>query len=263
MSGFATNPVPPPNPGPGGTPGQDPVRLSTERKIMQVKRRLVREATMAISMLEAALDALWTLDRDAAKAVRMSDDRIDMEEVEIEQQCYEILTLHHPFARDFRVLTFVLKVNSDLERVADHACSVAKSIIKIADALGDRPTPAWPTALVELGQRVPGMCHELMRAVLDEDVDAARRLVAADKVIDQLDRRLFEEAMVMMRPLPGSATHSGDGPDPDLAIGMLVYRIGRELERVGDLMGAIAEDVVYLATGSIIRHEKRRTRLGA
>ena len=103
------------------------------------------------------------------------------------------------------------------------------------------------------------MCHELMRAVLDEDVEAARRLVAADKIIDQLDRRLFEEAMGLMRPSPGSPID----PDADLAIGMLIYRIGRELERVGDLMGAIAEDVVYLATGSIIRHEKRRTRLGA
>jgi len=244
--------------GEGKGPGRSIADTTTDRKIHQLKRRLVREATMAISMLEAALQAVWPLDVAAARAVRSSDDKIDIEEVEIEQQCYEVLALHHPFARDFRVLVFILKVNADIERVADHACSIAKVVTRIADALAAANIthpPKWPTALVELAERVPAMCHELMRAVLDEDEGAARRLVAADKVIDQLDRRLVEEALEMMR--------TGRN-DVDLAVGMLIYRMGRELERVGDLMANVAEDVVYLATGTIIRHEKRlRRRDGA
>ena len=228
-------------------------QLTTDRKILALKRRLVREASMAVAMLEGALKALWLLDVDAAMAVRLSDDRVDMEEVAIEQQCYEILALHHPFARDFRVVTFILKVNADIERVADHASSICKVVKKISEArrsAGLSGPPKWPTALVELGERVPAMCHELLRAVLDEDVDGARQLVAADKVIDALDKRAFEEAMEVMKGARGNET--------DLVIGMLMTRASRELERVGDLMTNIAEDVVYLATGEIIRHEKRR-----
>jgi phosphate transport system protein len=229
--------------------------FTTDRKILALKRRLVREASMAVAMLESALKALWALDVDAAMAVRLSDDRVDMEEVAIEQQCYEILALHHPFARDFRVLTFILKVNTDIERVADHASSICKVVKKIAEArsaAGLSGPPRWPTALLELGERVPAICHELLRALLDEDVEGARALVAADKVIDQLDKRASEEVMEMIK---GSARN-----DTDLTVGMLMSRVSREMERVGDLMTNIAEDVVYVATGQIIRHEKRRAK---
>src|SRR5262245_52952300 len=101
-------------------------RFSFDRNLAQLKRRLVQEATAAIGMLEAALDALWKLDVAAAKQVRARDDRIDAEEVEIEQECFRLLALQQPFARDLRVITFILKVNADIERVADHASGLAK-----------------------------------------------------------------------------------------------------------------------------------------
>lgn len=237
---------------PGSADGGAAGPFSFDRRVIQLKRRLVREATQAIGMLEAALDALWRLDRDAAKQVTRDDDTIDREEVAIEQECFNILALHHAFARDFRVLTFILKANADIERVADHAASIAKVTSKFR---GDRP-PVWPTALRELGERVPLMCHELMRAVLDENVDAARALVKSDKIIDTLDKQLFDEAIDLMT----ADSSDGDvGSRDQLCNGMLIYRVGRELERVGDLMTNVAEDVVYLATGSIIRHSKRMT----
>lgn len=222
--------------------------LALERRLLQLKRRLVREARLAVEMLESALRAFLTLDEEAAAQVRKRDDRIDGEEVQIEQQCYEVLTLFHPFARDFRVIAFILKVNQDIERIADHAVSVAKMVKQVRKSIGPgAPIPRWPTALVELSQRVPLACHELMRAVLDEDPEAARQLVAGDEVIDQLDRRLFDEIHEMARR---DASMIG--------CSIAIYRVGRELERVGDLMSNVAEDVVYLATGAIIRHGKRR-----
>lgn len=224
----------------------------TERRIVQLRRRLAREAMLAVAMLESSLAALWKLDVNAAQAVRRTDDNIDSEEVLIEQETQALLALHHPFGRDFRALIFVLRVNTDLERVADHAASIAKIIPKIRGALGTETPPPWPTALRELGERVPAMCHELMRAVLDEDEAAARRIVAADEVIDQLERRLFDEAVDLVKVCGNN--------DNAVAVSMLVYRIGRELERVGDLMASVAEDLVYVVTGNIIRHEKRRTK---
>lgn len=228
---------------------------TTERRILLLKRRLIREATMAISMLENSLRALFALDLDGAQSVRLSDDNVDDEEVLIEQQCQNLLALHHPFGRAFRSLIFILKVNAELERVADHATSIAKQVPKIHAVLPPGVTIPWPTALVELAERVPAMCHQLMRAVLDEDVNGARSLVRADEVIDELEKRLFEETAALVQNLQW-----GQDERAPITVGLLIYRIGRELERIGDLMASVAEDVVYVATGEIIRHEKRRLR---
>lgn len=199
---------------------------------------------MAVDMLESALAALWTLDAETARTIRRSDDRIDVEEVEIEQQCYQMMTLEQPVARDFRVLAFILKVNADVERVADHAASIAKLVGKFAPQPGG---PKWPTALRDLGERVPTMCHQLMRAVLDEDAEGARAVVLADETIDRLDQQLFREVVELVTEDPTQASN-----------GLLMYRISRELERIGDLMASIAEEVVYLVTGDIVRHAKKR-----
>ncbi|MBS0192115.1 MAG: PhoU domain-containing protein [Phycisphaerales bacterium] len=253
---MATDPTPDPTTDQPPRPLSDQ-KFTYERRIINLKRRLVREASIATSMLDAAVDALLKLDVEAARAVRRQDDRVDAEEVAIEQECYEILALHHLFARDFRAITFVLKVNTDIERVADHASSIAKVCVKIAqhcDASGG--APRWPTALTELAQRVPMMCHQLLRTVLDEDVEGARSLVRADEIIDQLDKQLFEEVQEFVR--------SEGRTDQAMTLALYMYRLSRELERVADLMTNVAEDIVYLATGSIVRHsEKKRLRTGA
>lgn len=218
---------------------------SFENQLGQLRRRLIREASQAIEMLEMALDALWQLDKAAARSVRRRDDRIDVEEVAIEQECYRLLTLEQPVAKDFRILAFILKVNNTVERIADHAASVARMTQRLKRDL----PPTWPTALLEMGQRVPMMCHALMRSVLEEDADAARDVVATDEVIDQLDAQVYAEVVEMMEHDPQS-----------IEVGLTVYRVSRELERVGDLMANIGEEVVYLVTGEIIRHAKRRER---
>ncbi|MFG0305578.1 MAG: phosphate signaling complex protein PhoU [Phycisphaerales bacterium JB040] len=219
-----------------------------ERDLAQLRRRVVREATMTIDMLEMAIRGLWGLDADLAKEVRRGEARIDLEEVAIETECLRLMALRQPFGTDFRTLAFCLKVNEDLERVADHASSIAKITLRmIADGL----SPKWPEALVELGERVPVFSHRLLRAVLDVDEAAAREIVSSDKVIDTLDHRLFLE---LTEGIEDGTWHPESG--------LLLYRVGRELERVGDLMANIAEDVVYLTTGEIIRHTKNKSAAG-
>ena len=215
------------------------------REIAALKERLVREATFAVGMLEAAIDALLKLDVEAARQVMRRDDEIDSEEVHIEEEALRILALYHPFARDFRTVATLLRVNADVERVGDHAHSIAKLTVKLA-ALG---VPSWPTALRELTQRVPMLCHALLSTLLAESTEGAQSIFERDKDIDTLDKRLFDESIDLM-----------DSDRTSKARGVLIYRCGRELERVGDLMTNIAEDVVYLVTGSIVRHEDKKQR---
>jgi phosphate transport system protein len=215
------------------------------RDLAKLRRRVLRSANVATDMLEGALHALWSVDHAVAADVRSRDDVVDAEEVQIERECLRLLTLQRPYGQDFRLITFCLKANADIERVADHATSIAKITLKLDPVVH----PVWPTALTELGDRVPVMCHTLMRAVLDEDLAAARALVENDRVIDGLDDRLFDEVTDWVTNEPSSAEAA-----------LLCARLGRELERVGDLMVNIAEDVVYLVTGEIVRHQKPKNR---
>lgn len=232
-----------PPPGPIEEPAKPGKETMISREFKVLKGRLVEEATVAVNMLETAITALFNVDRAAAEEVVRRDDRIDREEVAIEERVFQLMTLQAPVAKDFRSLAFALKVNADVERVADHACSIAK----VARKLDPDNPPNWPTALTDMGQRVPMMCHALLRALMDEDAEASKLIIAGDKTIDALHKRLFEETVDFLET----------GVQPH-AVGLMVYRVGRELERVGDLMANIAEDIVYLSTGEIIRHQKRR-----
>lgn len=198
-------------------------------------------------MLEAALDALWSVDPEVAEHVRRQDDAIDAEEVAIEEEIHRIMTLLHPVAREFRIVTMMLGVNHDIERVADHACSIAKSAMRLSEL---PIVPRFPTSLRELGDRVPSTCHRLMRALLEENSDEALSIVKDDKVLDRLDRAAFAE---LTASIAGQSEH-------EAAAGLLLYRVGRDLERVGDLMKAIAESVVYIDRGEIVRHRKLKKR---
>jgi len=213
---------------------------SLPRQIVVLKRQLIREASYAVAMIEQALDALLRLDRPQAKAVRKQDDVIDRHELEIEQACLDLLLMQHPVASDFQNVFFVLRVNTQVERVGDHASSIAKCASRMAKAGLD---PRWPTSLVEMAHRVPACCHRTLRAVLDEDIVAAREIIAEDDVIDELEKTLFAETLELIR----------NEPNGDL-VGLYVYRVGRELERTADVMAGICRDLIYRETGENLRH---------
>lgn len=213
-----------------------------DEELAELRRRLIREASMAIDLLVSAVSGLWDLDHDLAQKIRAGENEVDTEEVAIEQECLRLLTLERPFGHDMRQLAFCLKVNQDIERVADHASSLAKICLKL-----QAPAPAWPTALREMGDRIPVACEELLRAVVNSDVESARMIRIKDKTIDELDKMAFEEIREIIEAQPEIA-----------GTGMLMYRVARELERVGDLLGNIAEDIIFLETGQIVRHTKRK-----
>ncbi|MEX0876584.1 MAG: phosphate signaling complex protein PhoU [Phycisphaerales bacterium] len=228
---------------PQPTKQQIPLRVANDTQLDQqlaaLRRRVIREASQAIDLLQQSIEVLWNSTDEGVQEIRDIENEIDAEEVKIEQECFRILALQQPFGADFRLITFSLKVNSDIERLADHASSIAKISKKVRNE-----NPDWPKSLQEMGERIPVMCQELLRAVINTDPEAAREVVARDKIIDRLDKQTFRELTAKIEENPQEA-----------AFYMLMYRISRELERVGDLLGNIAEDIIYLVTGEIVRHE--------
>lgn len=218
--------------------------IALDADLAAVRRRMIREAAQAIDILKSAIDSLWELDESTAKRISRIEKEIDKEEVRIEQECYRILALKNPFAADFRLITFILRVNTDIERVADHASSIRKIIARI-----DEPAPVWPESLREMGERIPVMCEQLLRAVVNTDAELARSVVKQDRAIDKLDGLAFDEITALIEKDPSMASNY-----------LLIYRVARELERVGDLLGNIAEGVIYLVTGNIVRHTPKKKR---
>ena len=217
--------------------------ISLDEDLAAVRRRLIREAAQAIDIIKYAINSLWEFDESSAPVISKIEKEIDKEEVEIEQECYRILALKNPFAADFRLITFILRVNSDIERVADHASSIRKIIARI------QGKPNWPESLREMGDRIPVMCEQLLRAVVNTDSELAKSVVKQDRAIDKLDSQSFDEIIEIIKQKPDEASNY-----------LLIYRVARELERVGDLLGNIAEDIIYLVTGDIVRHIPKKKR---
>jgi len=216
--------------------------ISLDDDLALVRRRMIKEAAQAIEIIKSAIDSLWELDESTAKMISKIEREIDKEEVKIEQECYRILALKNPFAADFRLITFILRVNTDIERVADHASSIRKIIARL-----EAPAPKWPESLREMGERIPLMCEQLLRAVVNTDAELARSVVKQDRAIDELDGQAFGEIKLLIESDPKNASNY-----------LLIYRVARELERVGDLLGNIAEGIIYLVTGDIVRHTPKK-----
>jgi phosphate transport system protein len=177
-----------------GAPRAGGQEVVIEREIKHLRTMILAEAATAIGMVEQACEALVNLDENSARNVIGRDDEIDRDEVVIEEECFRILTLYHPFAKDFRLITTFVKINADIERVADHATSVAKAAIKLKK-LGVR---SMPTSLMELAQRVPMLCQGVLNLLASQDATEARELVSKDKAIDNLVKQLFDECVGLM-----------------------------------------------------------------
>jgi len=225
-------------------PDLKPGRHTTlQDELNEVSERLFAEVDLVIEQVEGAVRALQHCDRDLAMQVRRSDTRVDREEVDIEEACLRILALHKPVAVDLRKVALILKVNEDLERIADHAGGVAKAV----NYLGEREFPVWPPALVEMSSLIAPVCRRMKHALTDESRGESRELIKGDSELNKLARRVFEELEQLM----------GEDKISERA-GLLAYRASRDIERIGDLCVDIAEDIIYLRTGEIVRHAKKR-----
>ncbi len=198
--------------------------------------------------LDRALSALLDRDPEAARAVIEGDDAVDELELDVEEKCLDLLALHQPVAKDLRYITGILKINSDLERMADLAVNVAER----AEVLSQVPPLPFRPDVSRMAAVVKQMVREGLDALVRRDVNAALRVWRRDDEADRLFREIIGGSVQFMR----------DHPD---RIGDTLHLTGaiRNLERVADHATNIAEDVIFMAEGRIVRHhvmEFHRTR---
>ncbi len=208
-------------------------------ELSHVKVRLLTMSGEAEAALALAVEAL--LDRDEAKAEQViaGDHVIDSMEVEIEEQCINLLALQQPMARDLRMLTSALKIANDLERVGDHAVNIAQSAQRLAQGRTITPEPE----LIEMARLARDMLSDALEAFIRGDAMAGRDVCARDDKVDQLHRSVFRILL----------THMMEDPHT-IGAGMELFLVSRNLERVADLATNIGEDVVFLVEGKSIKH---------
>ncbi len=208
-----------------------------DTELARLRREFTAHATACFEALERACEALRTRDTQLAARVVEGDDQVDEAEVRIEAEVVRLITLHQPVAHDMRLLVTFLKVNDDLERVADHAANVAWLTRRIVRRGGE-----IPPHVIELADRVVRNGRTVFQAFLDRDTAAAQAVRRDDAAVDALDRAVRQDVHEMLEKQGevGTALH--------------LFRISRELERVGDHLSNMAEDVIFLATGEIVRH---------
>lgn len=192
---------------------------------------------------EATHKAILTVvDRRAelAEEVIAGDREVDDREVRIEEECLKVLALHQPVAHDLRFVLTVLKVNNDLERVGDLAGNIAERGRDLARA----SEIMVPREIHTMTQCVRRMLRDSLNAVVQSDTSLARQVLSDDEEVDELHKGIFSIIRDRIRE------------DPDQVEGMIqLLSVSRYLERIADLATNIAEDVVFMVDGEVIRHQ--------
>jgi phosphate transport system protein len=177
-----------------------------------------------------------------AEEVLAGDRLIDQREVEVEEECLKMLALHHPVAGDLRFLVAVLKLNNDLERMGDLAGNLAERAIYVAthDPL--------PVALdfEAMGNAVLEMQRKSLDAVIQRNPDLAREVMQLDDHVDQMNRNMYDALHPVLQEMPDAAVRA-----------VHLLSCSRYLERIADHAENIAEDVIFMVDGNVIRHQHR------
>ena len=197
-------------------------------------------SVMVEELVKRAVEQLTSPDLDSAKLLAEEDDQIDQWDVRIEETCLKILALHQPVAGDLRRIATVLKISNELERVEDLGDDIAERAIGLMKG----PVITIPETLPEMMRIAVKMLNQSIDAYVRLDSDLARDVFATDHHVDSLQSQIIAQLLGVMR-----AQH--DFVEPALHL----FSATRHIERIADHATNIAEDVIYLVEGAIVRHQ--------
>ncbi|MBC7783491.1 MAG: phosphate signaling complex protein PhoU [Burkholderiales bacterium] len=204
-----------------------------------LRNRIARMTALVQDIVEKSAESFVNLDEVLARQVISADDLIDEEEVHIEKQAIDLLALYQPAASDLRTLTMIIKVNGDFERIADCAVNVAQRVPLLAK-MGDY---IISSDLKLMASTLGTTLRDTINAYNLSNIELAKQVMRSDEVLDALYHQIVEDTLAVLE----SDQHRANR---DLSTIM----IAKNLERIGDHCTNIAEDIIYVQSGRIIRH---------
>jgi phosphate transport system protein len=203
---------------------------------MEIKDAVLRMGALVEEAIRQASKALVEHDAGLALDIVKADTRINDAQREVSRQISVAIATQQPVARDLRYLLTLDHVTYELERIGDHAASLAKQVIKLAP----EPPLKEYVSLPEMAERSAVLVHGVLRALVDADAVAAREVAVQDDEIDRLYHAIFDEVVDLMRQDPANVER-----------GTRIIIASHYIERIGDRSTNIAEDIVYLVTGDV------------
>jgi phosphate transport system protein len=212
------------------------------RELEKIRRQILALGALVEDRVRMATRALDNSDVATAQTVIKLDWEIDELEVEVEEECLKILALHQPVAVDLRFLITAIKITNDLERVGDLAVNIAHNVRTMARYASQNLEFDYS----RMAEKAENMVRMSLDALVNLDADMARLVVEMDDEVDQIQRQAYDRIKARLRQAPERAGYF---------INLLL--VSRHLERLADHATNIAEEIIHLIDGAIIRHRKR------
>jgi phosphate transport system protein len=212
-----------------------------DRELEKLKKKILSLGALVEERVYLAIKAIESRDPDLAEKIIRLDHEIDETEVEVEEECLKILALYQPVAIDLRFIVAVIKINNDLERIGDEAVNIAERIQSIAK----RSNYSFNFDYTEMAEIAAAMLKQSLDALVNLDIDTAFRVLTLDDEVDDIQSKAYSQIKQAMREHPKEMTYL-----------INLYLISRHLERIADHATNIAEEVIYLIEGEIVRHGK-------
>lgn len=209
------------------------------QELDQVRQGLLTMGSLVENATRQAITAVCDRRSDLVTTVINGDRKIDAYENDIDHECHRILALYQPVAQDLRLIITVLKVNKELERMGDHAKSIARCVESLTK---HEPLPT-ENILSTMSDRVLTMVKDALDATVRGDATLAQQVRDADDAVDSDCDRIFADVQEQM--------HAGGDI---ITAGVALITVARNLERIGDLATNIAKDVIFLVQGTTVRH---------
>ena len=210
-----------------------------DEELADLKSKLLRMAGLAEDQIDKALTALVTRDSALAREVIERDHQVNTLDVEIDEECIRLLALHQPAARDLRLVTTAMKISTELERISDLAENISERAIELNEEPQLKPYIDIPM----MGKMARAMVKESIDGFVKDDSTIARKVLTNDDFVDDLMEQIFRELLSFMIEDTRTITRA-----------IRLSFIAKYLERIADHATNIAELVVYLVEGKIIRH---------
>ena len=213
-----------------------------EDKLNALKGLVVKEASLAKEMVKKSVDGLLRKDKGLLLEVIEKDEpAMNKLDIEVEEECVYTVALYQPKAKHLRTVFTVLKMNKDLERIGDLAVNIAQSALFLIERPQVKPFIDVP----RMASEVLGMLSDAIDSFVNEDAKLAKSVCERDDLIDALRDQILRELITYMASEPSVIERA-----------MHIIRVARCLERIGDLTTNIAEDVVFMVEGRVIKHGK-------
>ena len=205
-----------------------------DQELAALKRRVVEMGDLAESMIDMSMKALTAREDESFQAVLAQEERLDQMQVAIDNEAVRLLTVYSPVAGDLRFILMVSRINTELERMGDHAVNMCEEIQLMADAGSE-----IPAEIPKMGKTARGMVRDALQAFYLADSAKAEKVIATDDLVDTLNDQVVRQVLAKRG---------------DISTSLAMILFAKSLERIADQATNICEEVIYMVRGADVRH---------